>query len=96
MVHQDCNSQVSQCRICHRDTGSLWAPDTKEELPSISKGLPHSAAFPQQIVDEGEDVLAVNRVELEIIAHIVRGVAAVSTSWLAVEQGNRDSLEVSI
>ena len=96
MVYQDCNSRVSRCKICHRGTGSLRTTDTKEELPSISKGLSPSAALPQQIVDEGEDVLAVNRVELEIIAHTVTGVAAASTSWPAVEQGNRDSLEVSL
>ncbi|KAJ8006629.1 hypothetical protein DPEC_G00109220 [Dallia pectoralis] len=95
MVHQDCNSQVSRCRIRPRGTGLLEAPDIEEELLSISKGLPHSPASPYQIVVKGENVLVVNRVELKIIARTVIGVAVASTFWLVVEQEDRDSLEVS-
>lgn len=96
MVHQDCNYQVNRYRTWHRDTGLLQALDTEEELLSISKGLPHSPASPHQIVAKGENVLVVNRVEPKIIAHTVTGVAVASTFWRVVEQGDRDSLEMSL
>lgn len=40
--------------------------------------------------------MAVNRVELKIIAHIVTGVAVASISLLDVEQEDRDNLKVSL